>query len=427
MSSYSKLRILDHGASMDKPAPSSMESVIKALRRSKKRLKLFELEHWLMCSIIGTCLGPPDLQRVIKRHRLCFDDSVREHQLHSFFVERAAEDSPIGRTMNKILDEKFSRVIRQVGRESDEAGLQALWEDLSAKGHVAAAYWAFMSHSHVSVQLRNGIFGDLHMLSHFMSGHNRENAKALWQTRQRVQQLSSRLSKARQRSKETIADRERRIGKLESELQETRQQLTSAYTRMTRSVASSRARRSDPRRSERRLSAARARIRSLEEQNDRMRRLLDAITDIDLSAGLAAARMEPRQVNEQVAPVGERVAPVAGRQLLYVGGRYHLVPHLRARAEALDACLLHHDGGQEETLKSLDGMIEQADAVFCPVDCISHQAYLKAKHLCKRQAKPSMPLRSSSTSCFARAIRMLSAVDDGLEDTGSPSNVDGDR
>jgi Uncharacterized protein conserved in bacteria (DUF2325) len=42
--------------------------------------------------------------------------------------------------------------------------------------------------------------------------------------------------------------------------------------------------------------------------------------------------------------------------------------------------------------------------VFCPIDCISHHACLKAKHLCRRLAKPFVPLRSSSATCFARAI-----------------------
>ncbi|MEM8950127.1 MAG: DUF2325 domain-containing protein [Pseudomonadota bacterium] len=400
--------------------PAGIEAAIKNLRRPKKRLKLFELEHWLMCSIVGTCLGPPDLDRVIKRHRLTFGDDVREHQMHSFFVERAAEDCPISRTMNKILDEKFARAIKLVGKEIEEAGLEALWQELCAKGHVAAGYWAFMSHSHVPTWLRNDIFGDVHMLSHFMGGYNRGNAKALWQAQQQNEQLSSKLSKTRQRAQETIAAKEQQIGELESELQETRQQLTSAYARIAKSIAPARAKPSDQRRSERRLSAARARIRSLEDQNERMRHLLDAVADVEPPASLRATKGS--QVTDQAS--SDNSPDLAGLQLLYVGGRYHLVPHLRARAEALDASLIHHDGGQEETLKSLDGLVERADVVFCPIDCISHQACLKAKHLCKRQSKPFVPLRSSSASCFARAIKGLEADTDGLEDAGvAPNSV----
>lgn len=54
-------------------------------------------------------------------------------------------------------------------------------------------------------------------------------------------------------------------------------------------------------------------------------------------------------------------------------------------------------------------------AVDRPIGCISQQACLKAKHLCKRQAKAFLPLRSRSATSFARAIKMLIALDEGLE------------
>jgi hypothetical protein len=38
---------------------------------------------------------------------------------------------------------------------------------------------------------------------------------------------------------------------------------------------------------------------------------------------------------------------------------------------------------------------------------VSHQACLKVKGLCRRRAKPFVPLRSSSATCFTRAIRAL--------------------
>jgi hypothetical protein len=45
--------------------------------------------------------------------------------------------------------------------------------------------------------------------------------------------------------------------------------------------------------------------------------------------------------------------------------------------------------------------------VLCPIDCVSHQACLKVKALCRRRAKAFVPLRSSSATCFARAIEAL--------------------
>jgi hypothetical protein len=80
------------------------------------------------------------------------------------------------------------------------------------------------------------------------------------------------------------------------------------------------------------------------------------------------------------------------------------VPHLRRHAEVRRLRLLHHDGGEEESLRALEGLVGRADAVFCPVDCVSHRACLAAKQLCRRFAKPFVPLRTGSGACFLQAV-----------------------
>ena len=90
--------------------------------------------------------------------------------------------------------------------------------------------------------------------------------------------------------------------------------------------------------------------------------------------------------------------------LLYVGGQCAVLPHLRRHAQTRCLELLHHDGGEENSLHALEGLVGRADAVLCPIDCVSHQACLAAKRLCRRLDKPFVPLRTSSGTCFLRAI-----------------------
>ena len=63
----------------------------------------------------------------------------------------------------------------------------------------------------------------------------------------------------------------------------------------------------------------------------------------------------------------------------------------------------------------LERLIGRAEAVFCPIDCVSHQACLMAKQLCRRLEKPFVPLRTGSGTCFLRAI-------DRWRDSGSPQS-----
>jgi uncharacterized protein DUF2325 len=96
-----------------------------------------------------------------------------------------------------------------------------------------------------------------------------------------------------------------------------------------------------------------------------------------------------------------------GLSLLYVGGRPNQIAHLRALAEDRGAALLHHDGGIEHHPDLLAGLTSRADIVLFPVDCVSHDAALTVKRLCRQSAKRFIPLRSAGTTSFLAALRPL--------------------
>ena len=88
-----------------------------------------------------------------------------------------------------------------------------------------------MTHAHVPAELRVRIFGEVHMLSHFMGGHNRAHAKALWLAERRAEQLAERLARSRRQAQDTLAERDRRIAELEAELAHTREELARRVAR----------------------------------------------------------------------------------------------------------------------------------------------------------------------------------------------------
>ncbi|MFY8101563.1 MAG: DUF2325 domain-containing protein, partial [Allorhizobium sp.] len=72
------------------------------------------------------------------------------------------------------------------------------------------------------------------------------------------------------------------------------------------------------------------------------------------------------------------------RSFLYVGGRDCQVAHLRQIASNFGAELIHHDGGLREAVSRIDTVLPSVDCVFCPIDCISHDACLRVKSGCKK-------------------------------------------
>lgn len=109
-------------------------------------------------------------------------------------------------------------------------------------------------------------------------------------------------------------------------------------------------------------------------------------------------------------PVEQSVAqqaPAGPKSFLYVGGRDCQVAHLRQIANNFDAELIHHDGGLREAVSRIDTLLPSVDCVFCPIDCISHDACLRVKSGCKKFGKTFIPLRNGSKSSLERALQTM--------------------
>jgi BMFP domain-containing protein YqiC len=241
------------------------------------------------------------------------------------------------------------------------------------------------------------------MLSHVLGRVARTSLSTDSRLLARVEELEARLSRQAQRAAELVRERDQALSKLG--------QVTAACSRpsdpareWTHDVLGhgpERTRRRDLKRqrativARERARAAEARVVELENRN---RQLLATIR----SARPAAKEACPGAV----ACDGIVKASIA-RRLLYIGGRSGGIEHLRRVAADVGAELLHHDGGEHEAIGRIDGFVERCDAVFCPIDCISHSACLRAKALCQRLGKPFVPLRTSGTTSFQRAISTL--------------------
>ncbi len=100
------------------------------------------------------------------------------------------------------------------------------------------------------------------------------------------------------------------------------------------------------------------------------------------------------------------------RSFLYVGGRDCQVAHLRQIASKHGAELIHHDGGLREAVSRIDTVLPSVDCVFCPIDCISHDACLRVKTGCKKFGVTFIPLRNGSKSSLERALQTIKERND---------------
>jgi hypothetical protein len=365
--------------------------------RASSRNKIWEIQGGLQCSIVGTCLSHEDLIAIGRKAGVRPREGARAYEIHSYFVQQAGKDGKIARTMQKLLDQRHAGIIRRVQAVRGEAELTRLWEEEFDGGRVASAYWAFMSAAHVPGALSTRIFGDVHMLSHVLGRVTHQNASRASELQARLDDLESKLLRQAERHRQIVLERDAARARLNDSA-------IAAIPLTAVSAAPERRREQPPARRERALTVARERARAAE-------RML-----ADLQQQLERQRWQQRLRSASGAPAcpgaeacDETVQTSIARRILYVGGRSGAIDNLRRVAARMGAELMHHDGGEEHALVRIDGMIEGCDAVVCPIDCVSHSACLRAKVLCRKFAKPFVPLRSAGATSFERAVQSLTA------------------
>lgn len=365
-----------------------------------RRTKLWELAEALHCSIIGTCFSTAELRRVLAKSNL---ESLgkSEHELHHQGVTLAGKQGLPSKLLHKALDERHRLAIKSFDHARTEDEVRGLWAEARAQGDIPGAYWAALTHPATTARLVREVFGEVHMLSHLVGAANRADIRRLSALEAETAALEDKVERQQQRLHEIITERDTRIAELNA--------LVAA--KVTEQVAASPD--SDALAGlvadlQRRLDASTRRQALLEERSaqDRAALAMEREKRGAAEARAAALGEELAALEASLAPLSEApaVPTLDGLAILYVGGQPGLIGHLRAAAERAGARFEHHDGGIDERSGLLPGQVGRADLVLFPVDCISHEAALAVKRLCRQAAKRFLPLRSAGLASFVAAL-----------------------
>ena len=362
-----------------------------ARKREGRRIHLHEMGHWC-CSIVGTCLSHDDLMSMARKWKIDFDDDARPFDIHGFFVRKAGERGDISRTLEKMLDSRYSGPLRRVSRLRGSEELAGYWNNSVSDGFVAGAYWAVVSHRHVPREFRERVFGEVHMMSHIMGGTVRRIVGAAAEIQARLLHLERHKDRWSRKARAAIERRDERIAELEAALADARlakenphrQREPEAGTRRMAALLLKR---------ERAVVAARTKTRELESELEAVKHRLRR-----------ARENRKDRLNQNVRSTFDPKKGLCGKAVLYLGGRSGNIGQMRRVAEEMEVILLHHDGGLDQSQRAIGDLVQKCDAVVCPINYINHQACLNAKRLCKRFNKPFVPIRSSGRGTFSRAL-----------------------
>lgn len=101
---------------------------------------------------------------------------------------------------------------------------------------------------------------------------------------------------------------------------------------------------------------------------------------------------------------------IGGRCVLCVGGRAALYPEYRRVVEASGGKLVIYRNLPQGPGHHLPVLLDHADMVVCPMDCVNHNAFFTVKRYCRHSGKPCVLLDRSSLSAFRKGIATLAVL-----------------
>jgi hypothetical protein len=399
------------------PLPSDLAAPVPGEMPARQRRKLWELAPHLYCSIIGTCLSTTELRKAVAKFKGHELKGLSDLAIHEEAVKAAAHHDVAGRLLQKALDRRHEATIKRFHKAQDIDAVRLLWEAALRSGDIPGAYWAALTHWASTPELIKAAFADVHMLSHLVGAANRADIRRLTALEAERAELALKVEKQQTQLREAIVTRDATIQRLNSVL--------------AQKIAQERSVAPNPRPHEQadEIMALRELVAALQQhlatevgrrERTEQRHAMLRATLSEAQTALRDANAQVQQLRDELAaaeaqfslPQGadaESQSPLSahlkGARLLYVGGRHGHIHHIRAFVEEAQAEFLHHDGGVEERKGLLAGIVSRADAVFFPVDCVSHDTVAVVKRLCRQTGKPYLPLRSTSLTSFIAAVR----------------------
>ncbi len=390
---------------------------VLAQRSGSQRFRIWELPGNYQCSIVGTCLTLSELRALSRKLGLVFPDGMPiDYQIHGYFAKIGETSERPSRLLNKLLDKRHGRAIKQIRHMKTPEELKAHWKTAMENGDIPGPYWAISSHPGVTKELSDYMFGDVHMLSHLVGASNRADLKQLMELETKLGDIEKSHSEECLHYKNRLEQKDTRIEQLRTALEQAKRDAATPLAAPANSAGAFQA--IEVKHLERELTRINNensfRAKAISKHRRKQAALQNKITALEDENQLLANHLTNALAKNSGAGQDAPPGDLSGKSVLYVGGRPKALAHLRSLIENWNGQFLHHDGGIEKSLKELAGAVEKADMVVLPTNCVSHGAVHKLKQLCDRMMKPYIPLRTSGTGSLAAGLSQSLVKDDDL-------------
>lgn len=392
--------------SADTAPPYPNRPLLAGILGSSRRARLWELPDRFHCPVVGVCLSPKTLQRLIARVAQS-PAPDNDYECHSLAVNACRTRGTLSELLQKALDARHSLAIARCRSLATPAALLAAWKAAVAKGDIAACFWALVTHPKVNSAVRELIYRDVHMIQHQAGASIQVDLQAFDALSRENATLVREMGRIQRRMSDFVQEKTAQVEQLGAELARRDQDVIRLTSELAELAAENR-RLADARQlraENQRLQAEVERLLRKRQAQAVARAAADDARDRVFPA--AAAEAIPGAVPAPVPAAGPRAPQLEHKVVFVVGGRQGSFNEYRCTIEQTGARFLYHDGGLEHSLQTLENGLQAADYVICQTGCISHASYWKVKDFCKRTGKRCVYVENPGVSSLRQSIDRL--------------------
>jgi len=384
-------------------------------RNQKTPLKLWEINHFFKCPVVGMCLSLTEQKQLLKKAGISIKNKS-PFEVHEILVASSENENCLSRKADNLLSHKFGKEMELLlGLDSEE--FQNHFKSAFKAGKSAGVIWAAAVKSDLSLGIRREIFGDIHMAMHWNGEQSIRLKQKLAVQQKEIDELRERIYEASQFRRELQKENKR----LSENLIQAKTALMAVEKEKSRLAEN--------------ITAIKSRLQSteLETENRMLKEKLETLkidkTEKDRRMAILqesntrlSSKIEQQQKSKKL--IGQEAQEILGKvfalnrcdtscpsfdlckkRILLVGGITRIASLYREIIESSGGILEYHDGYMKKGSKSLECLLRRADVVVCPVNCNSHAACSIVKNLAKKHNKTVHMLANSSLNAVSQVIR----------------------
>lgn len=366
-----------------------------------KKLSIWQVPGHQLCTLIGICIDVQYIRKLRKRFPTITANikGDTDYELHAFCVNACQEKNLLSIRLNKHLNRSYQTIITTLRQQKTDVEIESFWKstDLTDENQIAGFCWAMLTSQYVKAEIKDKLYGEIHMLSHISGQVLRNDQKRLVLENDKLRLEQSKHTRALLRQQERSENQQEVNQSLEVQIVDLKQKLLKQNNNP--SDLSDKKDNELLKNYEKTIWSQHSKMVQLQIKLEHQEQQYEALKASQLND--TKLTIEPNDSNLSVIPFS---SDLCGKSILYVGGFSRHKDRFKQLIESINGQFLYHDGGMQQSNQLLNMMVKKADAVFCPIDCISHGAVGRIKSLTKTECKDCIFLRSPSLTSFKKEV-----------------------